>query len=161
MHRALASCDADRMASPRLLIGRCSAPGHWYVVTTVTHARNPLFLGQDAANAVIQEMQRCHAEGWLRSTAWVVMPDHLHWMFALGAQQRLSRCVQAMKSRSARMISAPAPVWQPGYYDHRIHDERDLCRQAEYLLANPVRLGLTQRIGEYPYAWSQWHTHAP
>ena len=131
-------------------------PGHWYVVTTITHDRRPVFRCAQAVLAVLREIRRCEEEGWLQSTAWVLMPDHLHWMFMLTDTQELGRCMQSMKSRSARAIGQGGPVWQAGYYDHWVRDERDIRHQAEYILANPVRRGLAQQVGEYPHAWCRW-----
>lgn len=148
--------DAAGMASPRLQSGRRFMPGHWHVITTVTHGRLPLFRCERVVLAVLREIRRCEEDGWLQSTAWVLMPDHLHWMFMLTGVQGLDRCMQSMKSRSARAIGKGGPVWQAGYYDHWVRDEHDIRHQAEYILANPVRSGLAQHVGEYPHAWCSW-----
>jgi putative transposase len=43
-----------------------------------------------------------------------------------------------------------------GYFDHVLRSDEDTYRHALYMLGNPVRAGLTQAIGEYPYAgWCQ------
>ncbi|MEZ0472152.1 REP-associated tyrosine transposase [Luteimonas salinilitoris] len=158
-----ASGDAAAMASPRLLKGRISRVGDFYVVTTVTERRRELFRSGKLADVVVGELQLCAEEGALISLAWVVMPDHLHWLLQL-QQSSLSRCMQAFKSRSARAINAvgasQGSVWQPGFYDHRLRDERDLDRQARYLIANPIRSGLVSDIDAYPYWGCRWISRA-
>ncbi|MCB1560292.1 MAG: transposase [Xanthomonadales bacterium] len=148
------------MASPQLVKGRQHQPGAFYVATTVVQNRQPLLVSNIAAKKVIEQFQQVESEGLLQSIAWVVMPDHVHWLFRLGTPS-LGTCMQRFKSRSAREINrrlerARGPIWQPGYYDHRLRDQGDLHAQARYILANPIRRGLSSQIGEYPYAWSRW-----
>ena len=143
------------MSSPRLLIGRDSQPGAFYVITTVLNQRAALLLDPALARLVANELRGGAAEG----LAWVVMPDHVHWLLQLRATP-LSRCVQAFKSRSARAINAArgasGMVWQAGYHDHRLRNDEDLRTQARYIVLNPLRRGLVARIEDYPYWWCRW-----
>ncbi len=149
------------MASPRLVIGRQHQPGAYYVTTTVVAGRRPLLASPEAANTVTAQFGLAEHEGLLHSLAWVVMPDHVHWLFQLHAPA-LGTCMQRFKSRSARCLNllqdACGPFWQAGYYDHRLRHDEDLLAQARYILANPVRKGLADTIGQYPHAWSNWGT---
>ncbi|HSX63349.1 MAG TPA: transposase [Pseudoxanthomonas sp.] len=147
------------MASPRLSTGRFSQSGAYYVVTTVSFARKPLFVESPVAAAVIAELERAAQETSANSVAWVLMPDHLHWLLEL-KNETLSRCLQRFKSRSARAVNAlrgtSGAVWQPGFYDHHLRSEHDLVAQARYLIANPLRAGLVSRVEEYPYWGCRW-----
>ena len=147
------------MASPRLITGRNSQLGAHYVVTTVTSNREPLFHQRALAQAAAGEIDRCQQEERIASLAWVIMPDHVHWLFEL-KQGSLSRCLQAFKSRLARAVNVEmqgsGSVWQPGFYDHRVREDDDLLAQARYLVANPIRRGLVSRIEDYPHWWCQW-----
>lgn len=143
------------MSSPRLLVGRTSTPGATYVITTVVRGRRDVLGSALAAHAVLDELRLAARQGMAVPVAWAVMPDHLHWMFELG-EASLPRLVMQVKSRSSRrlgLLGVVGPVWQPGYYDHQVRHDEDLAAQARYILANPVRRGLAERIGEYPYAW--------
>jgi REP element-mobilizing transposase RayT len=92
--------------------------------------------------------------------AWVIMPDHLHWLMELGAEVALSTLVQGVKSRSAiavnRVTGGRGPVWQSGFYDHRVRRHEDLLKQAKYLIDNPIRKGLVDRAEDYPHWWCRW-----
>lgn len=149
------------MASPQLLIGRTHQPGAYYTITTVVRGRRPVLASNNAAEAVIEQFHRAQHEGMVHSLAWVVMPDHVHWLFRLQAA-RLGTCLQRFKSRSARGVNAlfglRDALWQAGYYDHRLRDDEDLRTQARYILANPIRSGLAQAFGEYRHAWTIWGT---
>ncbi len=140
--------------------GRFSEPGHAYLVTTVTHARRPLFLDLYAARAAIVELKRCHSQGEVESLAWVLMPDHLHWLFTLTGCPGLARLMQGFKSRSAlavnRRLGYQGKVWQSAYYDHGLRGDEDLQAAARYLVGNPLRAGLVGRIGDYPHWDAMW-----
>lgn len=129
------------------------------MVTTVTWKRQPLFLQCGLAEAAALEIDRCQQEDRIASLAWVIMPEHVHWLLEL-KQGSLSRCLQAFKSRLARAantaMSRSGSVWQPGFYDHRVREDEDLLVQARYLVDNPVRRGLVSRIEDYPHWWCRW-----
>ena len=147
------------MANPRLLRGRASQAGAHYSITAVACGRQPVFALDNNAHIVRAELERVAEEGMVSTIAWVVMPDHLHWLLQL-RQGSLGCCMQRFKSRSARAINLgmgrSGPLWQGGYYDHCLRSEDDLLAQARYLVANPVRKGLVTRIEDYPFWWCRW-----
>ena len=87
------------------------------------------------------------------------MPDHVHWLFQL-CGGRLDEVVRRFKGTSARRVnerlSRTGPVWQRGYYDHAVRSETALVKHARYIVTNPVRAGLVDRIGEYPLWDARW-----
>lgn len=97
--------------------------------------------------------------GRVENIAWAVMPDHMHWLFVLH-EGSLADVVGRCKSCSARSINAlgehSQPVWQAGYYDHRLRDEEDLASQAVYIYYNPVRRGLVAVPSDYRFAWCRY-----
>ena len=144
------------MSSPRLLKGRRSIIGNCYCITTVTAGRRRLFADDVRAGLLVDEMRGAR-NGWaVSSLAWVLMPDHLHWLFRLESGT-LSGHMQRFKMLTAQAINrqteAKGAVWQPGFHDHCIRDERSLARIARYLVENPVRAGLVRKVEDYPY----WH----
>lgn len=150
--------DPRRPGQRALRKGRVSLPGQAYVVTTATHARRPLFEALVPGRIVVGEMRRLHAQGAVNSLAFVVMPDHLHWLFTIGEGTRLPDVVRALKGRSARRLSehAAPPIWQRGYFDHGLKHEADLRAQARYIVANPLRAGLAETLGDYPLWDAIW-----
>lgn len=148
------------MSYDNLRKGRHSAPGQMYLVTTVTAARRKLFADFTTARRVIAEMRRMHEGGNVISMAWVLMPDHLHWLFQLGESQTLARTMQGFKGRSARAINRDATlqleIWQRGYHDHALRTEEDVQEVARYIAANPLRASLVQHLGDYPHWDAVW-----
>lgn len=107
---------------------------------------------------------RHHAEqGNVESLAFVIMPDHFHWLLVLGGTMSLSEVVGSVKSYSGRSIKRclPAypqnePVWQEGYHDHALRKEEDVQEIARYIVANPLRAGLVGKAGDYPLWDAIW-----
>ncbi|UZE22702.1 transposase [Pseudomonas sp. B21-056] len=145
--------------SHRLRHGRASEQGRGYLVTTVVHQRNPLFRDWRLARLLIAELRLAHDLGHVNSLAWVVMPDHMHWLMQL-EQARLPHVMQAVKSRSTlainRAMNRQGAFWQSGFHDRAIRDNEDLQAVAHYIVANPLRAGLVDRIGDYPHWDAIW-----
>ena len=142
------------MASPHgknLRKGRFSAPNHTYLITTVTQNRLPVFEDFYKARLLIDTLK---TERNAQTLAFVVMPDHLHWLMTLGPQSHLPKVVQGIKSISSRKIGKP--IWQAGYHDHALRQETELKATARYIIANPLRAGLVERIGDYPHWDAVW-----
>ncbi|WP_275100531.1 REP-associated tyrosine transposase [Sedimenticola hydrogenitrophicus] len=140
--------------------GRRSERGRAYLITTVTRDRAPRFMSMGHARAVVMAMRQAEAEGMCETLAWVLMPDHLHWLFVL-RDGDLSVVVAKVKQVSAREINSlerrrGASVWQRGFYDRAVRREEDIAAMARYMVANPLRAGLVQRVGDYPYWDAAW-----
>jgi REP element-mobilizing transposase RayT len=150
-----------RFHSRDLRRGRHSCAGQIYLVTTVTHGRERLLDDLANARAVVHALRRASEQQSARTLAYVVMPDHLHWLLALGEKHALSAVVGRIKGESARRINllrnhCGGPVWQHGFHDHALRAEEDILDMARYVVANPLRAGLVSRIGNYPWWDAEW-----
>ena len=150
------------MPSPKgclLRRGRYSEPGRVYLLTTVTQQRRPLFLDFRHARTVIRHLRLAEQEGSCRSLAWVVMPDHVHWLIEL-KDETLSTLMRGFKARSSIVLrktgALSAPVWQAGYHDRALRREEDVVMAARYIIANPLRAGLVDKVGDYPHWDAVW-----
>ena len=142
-----------RYASHRLRKGRYSESGQIYLVTTVTHKRVAVFDQLTEARLLISRIREDARRGSHQTLAFVVMPDHLHWLLQL-QQGSLSSLVGRVKSISARRLGGQ--VWQKGFHDHALRQEEDLVALARYVVANPLRAGLVERLGDYPHWDAIW-----
>jgi len=149
----------DGQGNHRLREGRFSESGRLYLLTTVTRDRIPLFISLPFARAAIQQLRLSDQEGSCRSLAWVLMPDHLHWLIELGSTS-LGNLMCAFKSRSScalyRAGAERKHIWQPGFHDRALRRDEDVKAAARYIITNPIRAGLVQRAGEYPHWDCVW-----
>ena len=140
-----------------LRAGRRSITGQAYIVTFVTRGRTPMFENLLLGRIVVCRMVKARGADTL---AYVIMPDHVHWMLQLREDGNLSKVVHYVKQSSARGINRHlarrGPVWQRGFHDRAIRSEKNLRDAARYIVANPLRARLVQSVGEYPLWDACW-----
>ncbi|WP_410499119.1 REP-associated tyrosine transposase [Chitinibacter sp. S2-10] len=143
-----------------LLKGRCSMTHQAYHITCTTYRRARWFESPALARIVIREMRALHEANSVDSLAWALMPDHFHWLFTLQSERDLAGVMQSLKGRSAKLINdhlhRSGTVWQKGFYDHAVRANENLQQIARYIVANPLRAGLVQNIGDYPWWDAVW-----
>ena len=137
----------------------------FYFVTICTHQRTCLFDDPDlyevAANAWLHIPEQPHAHH-VALDEWVVMPNHIHGIIeivtppttedaqaddrptlqsgSLGAivgnyKMLVSKRVKAVK----RKIESEMKVWQRGYWERIVRNERELNAIRQYIRDNPLR----------------------
>ena len=140
--------------------GRCSIPNQIYHISTATHDWRPLFGDLTCGRAVVDSLRHEHDAGHVESLAFVIMPDHLHWLFSLSGSRSLPICVNNVKAFSAKrinkIIGRNGKIWQTGYYDRAIRREEDLTGVARYIVANPIRAGIVKSVRNYPLWDAKW-----
>lgn len=127
-----------------------------YHVTICTQNRKCIFgnvangamtlndIGQTAHNNVVQIPDH-YPE--VRVIDFVVMPNHVHLLLALGdgtdanygvptVGHDLGQIVRAYKASVSRVVGRP--VWQPRFYEHIIRGERDYLDTIAYIQNNPA-----------------------
>jgi putative transposase len=129
------------------------------LVTFVVNHRRPLFTDLYLGRLLVTELRQAHELGLVDSMAWVIMPDHVHWLFEL-KQRNLPDVIRRVKSRSTLTINrrrqSKERVWQPGYHDRAVRAQDDVCKMARYIIANPLRAGLVERVGDFSLWDAAW-----
>lgn len=150
----------DKPGSQALRRGRVSLPQHAYHLRFATRDRHPVFADFWLGRSVAACLHDADLVGDAQMLAWVLMPDHLHWLIQLGDEPALDQLVRRFKAVSAlrvnRLRGGAGSLWQPGYYDHLIRDDENLRDAARYIVANPLRAGLVKRVGDYPLWDAVW-----
>lgn len=107
-------------------------------------------------------VQHRHA---FETIAIVVLPDHLHAIWTLPAEEgnyairwqqikrEFSKGLPPASERTIRKIrKREKGIWQRRYWEHRIHDEDDLSRHIHCLHYNRVKHGLVRQVQNWPYS---------
>ena len=137
-----------------LRVGRFSQANGIYLITSSSWQQAKVFSQWPYAHAAIQAFTQNKVLKDTQLLCWVLMPDHVHWLIQLGQEQELSKLVGTMKSASSRAVHKAGykqPIWRSGYYDRAIRREEDIAAAARYIVANPLRAGLVDRVGDYPF----------
>ena len=137
-----------------LRTGRVSLPNHAYLVTAVTSSRQPVFNAFTAARMAVRCFYDQNVVRRAQTLAFVVMPDHIHWLLQLVGEGNLSETVRAYKAKVSLLLQQR--IWQRGFHDHALRTDEDLPGVARYIVANPLRAGLVKTIGDYPHWDAVW-----
>jgi REP-associated tyrosine transposase len=123
-----------------------------YFVSTQTAERRPFFRHERWA-VLLKETMLHYAETDYSLHAYVIMPDHFHLL--LMPNNALEKAVQVIKGgfsfRAKRAFDWKLDIWQQGFTDHRIRGKEDWERHLGYIRRNPVKAGLVEDGGVYPY----------
>lgn len=135
-------------------------PHYIYLVTSATMHRQPFFNSFRAGCAAARCFEDPAVLGDADMLAWVLMPDHAHWLLQLGKTDSLDKVVNRLKSASARKanqsMGRQGALWQASFHDHALRSDEDLQETARYIIGNPLRAGLVRRIMDYPFWNAVW-----
>ncbi|MGH8386365.1 MAG: REP-associated tyrosine transposase [Pseudomonas sp.] len=149
----------DLPASHRLRTGRYGEHNRIYLLTTNTLGREPVFESFVLGRLVVEQFRHAQDQGMANSLAWVVMPDHFHWLVEL-QRGSLGDLMQKTKSLSTKAVNQVTgrkiTLWQKGFHDRALRREEDLVKMARYVVANPLRAGLVEKLGDYPLWDAIW-----
>ena len=110
--------------------GRDSLPHQVYHVTNTTLDRRRLFDSFAGASTCVRTFATSIRSENAELLAWVLIPNHVHWLIQLSESGSLAACVRRLKSASSRQIRHENPtahsVWQSGYYDHALRKDESV-----------------------------------
>ena len=128
-----------------------------YLISFITIKRARLFDELLLARMVVRHLKK---QEHANTLAYVVMPDHVHWLLQITGDSSLESVVRSAKTDSARSINTfygrTGRVWQEGFHNHRVRRGDDLKYIARYLVSNPVRAGLAKSVREYAHWDAIW-----
>jgi putative transposase len=135
---------------------------YFFTVNLADRASTALVDRIDALRRAFAATAREHP---FRIDAVVILPDHLHAVWALPAGDAdFSIRWKKIKTRFTKAV-APGPrgspsktgrgemgLWQRRFWEHAIRDDEDCRRHVEYCWINPVKHGLVARVADWPHS---------
>jgi len=127
-----------------------------FFTSTRTAGGLPLLQTESMATLLIDVIRSYTLTGKFKVHDFVVMRDHLHLLFTVNGEMTVEKAMQLVKGnfsfRAKKELRCTREIWQRGFSDVRITDERSFRSHQEYIWENPVRAGLARSAGEYPYS---------
>ncbi|GAA5164129.1 REP-associated tyrosine transposase [Viridibacterium curvum] len=153
---------------------RASVAGGSFFFTVVTYRRRPWLIEDAARTALRDAIERTREKHPFTIDAWVLMPDHLHCIWTLPANDAdfstrwalIKRRVSFTLGQSLHLEAWMSPskekhgestLWQRRFFEHTIRDDADFERCANYIHHNPVKHGLVERVEDWQ--WSSFHRY--
>lgn len=117
-------------------------------VTTVTKGRAPIFRHEKYAKIAAEHLYRVKKIHPFLLYAFVIMPDHCHFIMRPVFPETISSIMRSYKSGLAFELKKGS-IWQPRFYVSIVQDFGPVSR---YIHQNPVRANIVQ----FPeaYRWS-------
>jgi putative transposase len=135
----------------------------YFFTVNLDDRRSRLLL--DHIEALRAAFRIVHARHPFAIDAIVVLPDHLHAIWTLPANDEdfatrwrliktaFSRSIAPGEGRSpSRQDKGERGLWQRRYWEHTLRDERDFERHCDYIHFNPVKHGHARTVQEWPYS---------
>jgi REP-associated tyrosine transposase len=132
-----------------------------YFLTFCTHERARHFVKPDAVELVRTQIERAGVDYRISVIAYCFMPDHVHLLVEGQAddsdcRQFISRAKQYSgfhyKAKYGRRL------WQRYGFERVLRNEDAAVSVVRYILENPLRARLVERVDEYPFSGSRTYT---
>src|SRR5208337_742471 len=129
-----------------------------FFTTTRTSMGRALLQSERNATLFIDVLRSYAAARKFQVRDFVVMPDHVHLLLTVHGDVTIERAMQYIKGgfsyRLKKELGYSGEVWQRGFSEVRVEDERNFQRHREYIAGNPVKAGLVELPETFPYCFT-------
>ena len=125
-------------------------------VTINTYKRIPFFKEESNAREAIECLYRVQDLHPFFLFAFVIMPDHCHFLLSVPPPRRISGIMNSYKSALVQSMGVPK-LWQARFF---LSNPEDSYAIRNYIHQNPVRASLVENPEDYPWssASGKWDT---
>ena len=129
-----------------------------YFITVVTRNRRRIFAADEEIERLRETIRRVKELHPFTMRGFVFLYDHSHLMIQVGATTDISKVMHSIKRnytlnyKTALEVNGRISLWQPGFWDHVIRNERDYKNHLDYIHYNPVKHGYVSRPEDYPHS---------
>ena len=136
---------------------RYYVPNAIIFITCVTRDRLPYLRDELDVQLLLETMRRVQVVHPFQLLAYVILPDHFHWLMRANSNlDTFSTVLHSVKRnytlnyKSAHQLGTTLNLWQARFWDHVIRDESDFKNHFDYIHWNPVKHSYVTR----PEDWS-------
>lgn len=135
---------------------------YFFTVNLAQRQRTLLIEEIDVLRNVMRKVKKQHP---FKIDAMVVLPDHMHAMMTLPANDRdypvrwmliksgfSRKMIKAEERNESRKRKGERGIWQRRYWEHLIRDSRDYERHVDYIHHNPVKHGYVRKAADWEYS---------
>ena len=88
--------------------------------------------------------------------AWVIMPNHIHFLMRPSEDQKLEKIMHSIKSFTAqkanKLLDRNGQFWQEEYFDRYIRSFEHYEKTIEYIELNPVKAKLCEKRNDWIFS---------
>jgi len=148
---------------------RANITGVTYFFTVVTYRRQRFLCDEPVRNALREAIRETRSVAPFTIDGWVLLPDHLHCIWTLPPDDADNGKRWALIKRFVTKQCGPllyrdewmndskrrrneSTLWQRRFWEHVIRDEADYRQHMDYLHFNPVKHGMVENVGDWPFS---------
>jgi REP-associated tyrosine transposase len=132
-------------------------PARTFFTTTKTSMSRRLLQSQKNAELLIDVLRSLVAQRTFKLHDFVIMPDHLHILFTIDDGMTVEKAMQLVKGRFSYRLGKEygfkGEVWQKGFSEVQVLGDASFNKHRAYIANNPVKAGLIDVPGKYPYCF--------
>jgi putative transposase len=114
------------------------------------------FVRQDLNRLVLDTLREEQEHQNCMVFTYCLMPDHLHYLtsprFDGNSVLKFTDRFKGKVTNGSWALGWRGKLWQPRYFDHIVRAEEGLLAIDEYILNNPVRKSLVERVEDWPWS---------
>jgi REP element-mobilizing transposase RayT len=125
--------------------------GSWFFITIkcIPPGRNQLCQA-GVGEGILAAMAHNHEKLVWHCRLCLLMPDHLHAIIAFPREPGMATTIRNWKKFTTIKHGIE---WQRDFFDHRLRDWHELEEMTSYILMNPVRKGLCERMEDWIWVY--------
>jgi REP element-mobilizing transposase RayT len=131
------------------------------IETYLDEGRGVTYLRRPDIAALVQNSLLHYDGARYRLAAWVVMPNHVHFLAAPCRGHSLSRIMHSLKSYTAseanKLLGRRGTFWMEEYYDRYIRDARHYTKTVAYIENNAVKAKLCRAPEDWAFGSARFH----
>jgi REP element-mobilizing transposase RayT len=156
---------------------RIRVEGSVYYITTNVYSRLRIFTSPSFILPILDSLNFYRYQFKCKLFGYVIMPDHLHLLvYPIGESAVVSDFMRDFKRFTSGRIARQAElegktdwiaqfrksgeetkraekkVWQDSFWEQFIYSDKFMRQKLNYIHMNPVRAGLVDEPGKYPYS---------
>jgi REP element-mobilizing transposase RayT len=112
------------------------------------------FLKDEKVGRIVADALLFHADKKYKLIAWVVMPNHIHFLAVPFENIELSEITHSIKSYTVKeankVLNRNGKFWQAESFDRYIRNYEHFVKMIDYIENNPVKAGLCKSFRDWP-----------
>jgi putative transposase len=132
--------------------------GQSHFITVSCYRRKPNFSSPHIYAPFLDCMERMRVRFEMCIYAYVVMPEHVHFLVSEPTQETLADAMHFLKLSFTKRLHHKGSFWQKRYYDRNVRDAGEFDEKLVYIHRNPVSRGLAREPADWK--WSSFRHYA-
>jgi putative DNA methylase len=131
----------------------------WQIESYLDQGYGACYLADPRIASIIENSLLHFDEERYRLSAWVVMPNHVHFLAAPSPGKSISSIMHSIKSYTSqeanKVLGRTGQFWFEDYFDRFIRNAVHYKNALVYIESNPVKAGLCKRAVDWRFS-SAW-----